>query len=380
MFDGGGLHILVSPSGAKLWRLKYRYRGREKLLSFGPYPLVSLKLAREKRDAAKLLLLEDKDPSEERKLARIQADRERAVTFGAVAEEYLDKLRKEGRAPATLKKVEWLVRQTQPTLWNQPLAQIEAPDVLRVLQRVEANGTYETARRLRSTIGSVSKFAVATGRATHDPTLALAGALIRPQVKSRAAILDRKDLGKLLNKIDGFSGEPATRIALQMLALLAPRPGELRLATWEEFDVDERVWRVPAERMKMRRPHRVPLPAQAIDRLQELRLHTGTSGFLFPSKRSWHKPMSENTVNAALRRLGYSSDQITAHGFRATFSTFANESGLWHPDAVERQLAHIEANDVRRAYLRGEHWEERVKMADWWAGELEGFRTLSRGE
>lgn len=378
LFDGYGLHVLVTRSGSKLWRMKYRYRRREKLLSFGPYPLVTLKHAREKRDDARLMLLEDRDPSEEKKRARIERDRERAVTLGAVAQEYLKKLEKEGRAPATMKKLRWLVSLIEPQLAERPLLQIEAQDVLRLLRKVESNGTYETTRRLRSTIGSVFRFAIASGRASSDPTDALKGALIRPTVKSRSAILDRLEFGRLLNAIDGFSGQPATMHALQLLSLMAPRPGELRQAQWCEFDLENAVWRVPPERMKMRRPHRVPLATQCLGRLCDLRRHTGDSAFLFPSARNWRKPMSENTLNAALKRMGYGSDKITAHGFRATFSTLANESGLWHVDAVERALAHVEVNEVRRAYVRGEHWDERVEMAQWWADQVDAMRESSR--
>lgn len=186
------------------------------------------------------------------------------------------------------------------------------------MAKTKTRGTHETASRLRSTIGSVFRYAIATGRVSKDPTEALKGALIRPQVRSRSAILDRKELGRFLNRIDGFSGQPGTKYALHLLAILAPRPGELRLAKWDEFDFEEATWRVPAERMKMRRPHRVPLPAQAVAYLEDLRRHTGSSKLLFPSSRSWVKPISENTLNAALRRLGDTSDQITAHGFRAT--------------------------------------------------------------
>ncbi len=375
MFDANGLHIQITPSGSKLWRMKYRYRGKEKLLSFGPYPLVALKDARAKRDEARLMLLDDLDPSAEKKRARFEKDRARAITFGVIAEEYMEKAEREGRAPATMKKLRWLMSQLEGTLSEQPISEIEAPDVLRTLRAVEAKGTYETARRLRSTIGTVFRYAIATGRASHDPSDALKGALTQHKVRSRSAILDRRELGELLCKIDGFTGQPATKHALHLLALLAPRPGELRLARWSEFDLEEGVWRVPQERMKMRRPHRVPLAPQTINRLRELQAHTGTSEFLLPSSRSWKKPISENTLNAALRRLGYSSEQITAHGFRATFSTFANESGLWNADAVERALAHVEANDVRRAYVRGEHWDERVKMAEWWARELGEMST-----
>jgi integrase len=178
-----------------------------------------------------------------------------------------------------------------------------------------------------------------------------------------------------MRAIDVFHGQVTTRIALQLLALLVQRPGELRHATWDEFDTDMRIWTIPAARMKMRRPHRLPLPDQAITLLEELRPLTGSGTYLFPSLRSWQRPMSENTLNAALRRIGYSSDEMTAHGFRASFSTLANESGLWNPDAIERALAHVEGNAVRRAYARGEHWDERVRLADWWAGYLDKLRA-----
>ena len=376
-FDSKGLFIQVTPAGSKLWRMKYRFDGREKLLSFGDYPLVSLKLAREKRDEARLLLLDNKDPAQVWKMQKWEEQRARAITFRSVADEYLAKLEKEGRAPQTMKKTRWLLSFTEADLGKLPISQIEAPDVLTTLRRVESKGNHESARRLRSTIGSVFKYAIATGRATNDPTEALKGALIRPNVKPRAAILERKKLGKLLRDIDRFDGQPTTRIALQLMALLAPRPGELRLSEWKEFDLDAKMWRLPAERMKMRRPHRAPLPARAVELLTELHAHSGTSQLLFPSTRSWVKPISENTMNAALRRMGYSSDEMTAHGFRAVFSTIANESGLWHADAIERALAHVDDNDVRRAYVRGEHWEERVRMAEWWAKELSVFKIMA---
>ncbi|NDV86544.1 tyrosine-type recombinase/integrase [Aurantimonas aggregata] len=378
IFDGGGLHLLVTPKEARLWRLKYRFAGREKLLSFGPYPLVSLKLARSKRDAARLQLLEGQDPGEVRRAARLSEERDRALTFDHIAAEYLEKLEREGRAAATMKKTRWLLDIVKPRLGSRPIAQIEAPDVLELLRQIESNGTYETSRRLRSTIGTVFRFAIATGRASSDPTAALKGALVRPQVKLRSALLDPREVGKLLLTIETSSGQPTTKHALCLLALLAPRPGELRLAKWEEFDLDGAVWRVPAERMKMRRPHRVPLPPQALRELAELARCTGDSDFLFPSINSWKKPISENTLNVALKRMGYGADQVTAHGFRATFSTLANESGQWHSDAIERALAHVENNDVRRAYVRGEHWDERVRMALWWADQLDAFRALAR--
>jgi integrase len=190
----------------------------------------------------------------------------------------------------------------------------------------------------------------------------------------RAAIIEPKALGRLMVEIDEFEGQATTRIGLKLLAMLAQRPGEIRNAVWSEFDIEERVWSIPAAKMKMRRDHNVPLPDQAIDLLEELKLMNNRGNYLFPSLRTWTRPMSENTLNAALRRMGYSGDEMTAHGSRASFSTLANESGLWNPDAIERALAHVEKNEVRRAYARGEHWDERVKLADWWAAQLFLYR------
>jgi len=253
---------------------------------------------------------------------------------------------------------------------RKPITEITAPMILKTLRKVEAKGNYETAHRLRSRIGSVFRYAVASGVADIDPTYALRDALIRPTRVHRAAIVEPKALGRLLVEIDGFDGQATTRIALKLLAMLAQRPGEIRNAKWEEFDLQECVWSIPAAKMKMRRDHNVPLPKQALALLTELRAMGYNGEYLFPSLRSWTRPMSENTLNAALRRMGYSGDEMTAHGFRASFSTLANESGLWNPDAIERALAHVEKNEVRRAYARGEHWEERVRLADWWTGYL----------
>ena len=258
---------------------------------------------------------------------------------------------------------------------RKPMSQITSPMVLRCLRKIEAKGNYETAKRLRAKISAVFRYAVATGSATTDPTYALKDALIRPQPKPRAAITDPKALGVLMRAIDGFHGQAVTRIALQLLGLLTPRPGELRNARWEEIDLEAAVWSIPAERMKMRRPHRVPLPVQALKLLGELKALTGATEFLLPSLISTKRVMSENTLNTALRRIGFGADEMTSHGFRASFSTLANESGLWNPDAIERALAHLETNEVRRAYARGEHWDERVRLADWWAGFLDELRA-----
>lgn len=375
--DFDGLHVLVNPSGSKLWRFKYRIHGKEKLLSIGAYPGVGLKHARFIRDEARSQLAAGDDPSQiKREL--VMADKEaHGQTFEKVAAKYVSKIEKEGRAKATLAKVNWFLEMANAAFGRQPISKITSPIVLRCLRKVEVKGHYETARRLRSTIGAVFRYAIANGFAENDPTFALRDALIRPQVTSRAAITDKKALGGLLRAIGGFDGQPTTKIGLELLAIVATRPGELRQAEWSEVSFDEAVWTIPASRMKMRSVHRVPLPTRALELLSDLKNLTGYGGFLFPSIRSSKRPMSENTLNAALRRMGYTGDEMTSHGFRATFSTLANESGLWNPDAIERALAHVEKNEVRRAYARGEHWEERVDMAQWWADELDTFREAA---
>jgi integrase len=239
---------------------------------------------------------------------------------------------------------------------------------LPVLREVEAQGKHETACRLRAFIGQVFRYAVSTGRAESDPTGALRGALIAPKVQHRAAIIEPKAFGALLRTIDGYDGQPETRIALQLLALTFVRPGELRYAAWEEFDLENGVWLIPALRMKMRRPHRVPLAPEAVELLKELRsLSKRRSELLFPGQRTGDRPISENTLNAALRRLGYGKAEMSSHGFRAAASSILNESGLWHADAIERQLAHADNDSIRRAYARADFWDERVRMMQWWS-------------
>lgn len=373
--DFDGLFVLIKPTGSRLWHFKYRLDGREKLLSVGPYPEVTLAEARAARDAARALVAKGVDPSAAKQDQKREEKERRGLTFETQARSYFDKTRKEGRAASTLDKTKWLLDMAIADFGRKPMSEITSPIVLRCLRKVEAKGNYETAKRLRAKISAVFRFAVASGTATIDPTYALKDALIRPQPKSRAAITDPEKLGELMRAIDGFHGQAVTRIALQLLALLTPRPGELRNARWEEFDLDTGIWSVPSERMKMRRPHRVPLPAKALVLLRDLKELTGATEYLLPSLISTTRVMSENTLNTALRRIGFGADEMTSHGFRATFSTLANESGLWNPDAIERALAHIERNEVRRVYARGEHWDERVRMADWWAGFLDEVRA-----
>ncbi|RWH67016.1 MAG: DUF4102 domain-containing protein [Mesorhizobium sp.] len=369
--DGGGLQLWVQPSGTRLWRLAYRFDGKQKLLSLGSYPVISLADAREARDEAKRLLTAGADPAQQRKFQKASSPKD---TFRSISEEYVDKLKKEGRADRTISKVKWLLNFAYPTIGDKCVREIDPATVLTALRALEIRGRYESARRLRSTIGTVFRYAIATSRAEGDPTLALRGALVSPTVTPRAAITNPKALGGLLRAVDSFDGQPTTRAALKLMALLFPRPGELRAAEWDEFDFESSVWIVPQSRMKMRRPHRVPLSRQAISVLNSLREISGGGSLLFPGVRSGSRPISDNTLNAALRRMGYGKDEATAHGFRATASTLLNECGKWHPDAIERQLAHIETNDVRRAYARAEHWEERVRMMQWWADYLDELK------
>jgi integrase len=377
--DSGGLFMLVTKTGSKLWRYAYSFDAKQKLLAIGQYPLISLADARIKRDSAKKLLAEGIDPSVERKAERRQARMARSNTFEAVAKELMDKFEAEGDAPATLKKKQWLLDFANKEFGRRPIAEIKAPEILDALRKIERRGRHETATRVRSTVGAVFRYAIATGRAERDPTGDLRGALITPTVTHRATIVEPRAIGALLRAIDGFEGHASTRYALGLAPLVFVRPGELRKAEWAEFNLEDAEWRIAAAKMKMRRPHRVPLAPQALTILRELQGITGRSKYLFPSIRSWHRPISDNTLNAALRRLGYDKTELTVHGLRSTASVLLNESGKWHADAIERQLAHQEANEVRGGYTHAaEFWQERVRMMRWWADELDRLRELGR--
>ena len=377
--DGGGLQLWVQPNGSRLWRFAYRYAGKQKVLALGTYPDLSLKEVRLLREQAKALLRDGTDPFEARRQAKVLGAGS-ANSFQGIAEEYIAKKAREGRAPSTISKLTWLLNFAYPALGQKDVRNIRPIDVLPVLRVVEVRGRIETARRLREVIGCVFRYAMATARAEADPTVALRGALTEYKPKPRAAIIEPKAFGALLRAIDSFDGQPTTAAALKLMTLLFPRPGEMRAAEWAEFDLTEAVWTIPAERMKMRRAHRVPLSKQALTILTMLQQITGKGRLVFPSVRTTAKPLSESTLNAALRRLGYSRDEATSHGFRATASTLLNESGKWNADAIERQLAHVESNSVRRAYARGEHWEERQLMIQWWADYLDTLRCTPRVE
>lgn len=372
--DDRGLYIEVHPSGSKLWRYKYRYMGKQNRLALGRYPDVGLGEARARRDEARKKLEAGIDPLLERKREKLVARFSAANTFGDIAKEYIDKRVAEGQSDATTRKANWLLEQLKP-LWTFPVTDIKPVDLLAALKRVEAQGKYETARRCRSFAGRVFRYAVATGRGESDPSAILRGALVVPKTKHHAAILEPRQLGELLRAMDNYSGHKITRLAMQVSPHVMTRPGELRMAVWSEFDLDNAVWKIPAERMKMRRPHEVPLSRQVVAYLRELFELTGPDGYVFPAFHTWRRPLSENTINQCFRRMGYAVGEVTAHGLRTTASTLLNESGKWSPDAIERSLAHADANSIRGVYNRGRYWDERVAMHQWWSDYLDELRA-----
>ena len=375
--DGGGMFLQVTPAGGKLWRLKYRFDGREKLLAMGSYPEISLGEARKQREAARTMIALGKDPSREKRRAKVRARDDADNTFNAIAAEYCSKRKRDGEngwAPRTAQKAEFLLSLVSGPIGRLPVGEIEPADVLAAIRKIEAKGNLESARRALQLTSAIFRHAVSTARLASDPTRDLRGALVAPKVRHHGAITDAENVGGLLRAIDGYEGQGITRFALQFAPHVFVRPGELRHAEWNEFDLEPAVWTIPADKMKMRRPHHVPLSRQSLVLLKELRAISGPAGFVFPSIRTRTRPMSENTLNAALRRLGYTSEEMTAHGFRATASTLLNESGKWNPDAIERALAHGDSDKVRAAYHRGAHWKERVEMAQWWSDHLDQLR------
>ncbi|MFI4868519.1 MAG: tyrosine-type recombinase/integrase [Steroidobacterales bacterium] len=370
LFDERGLYLWIGPTGGRWWRFKYSVEGREKLLSLGTYPDVPLSRARERRDVLRRQVADGVDPSVQRRAERAaQVD-----TFQSIALEWLGK---QPFTPKTLKKAQWTFNDLLfPNIGARPIGSITAYEVLAALRRIEARGKIETAHRTKQRASQVFRYAIATGRAIRDPTADLRGALTPLKVTNRAALTDPKRVGELLRAIDGYSAQSSTEYALKLAPLLFVRPGELRAAQWSELQLDAEhpEWRIPAERMKMRSLHIVPLARQAIALIRELESYTGDGRYLFPSLRTAARPISENTLGAALRRLGFSKDEMTAHGFRAMASTLLNEQGF-PPDVIELQLAHAERNEVRAAYNRAQRLEERRRMMQAWADYLDALRV-----
>ena len=376
--DGSGLHLLVKTSGRRLWRFRYRFAGKANTLSFGAFPEVSLASARAKRDQVRTLLADGKDPSQNRKLERLAAAAAANNTFGAIAEEYLLGREQTGAASTTMIKNRWMLHTLAAALSKRSIAEITPAEVLLVLKKVEQSGRRETARKLRGMIGTIFRYAVATLRASNDPTYALKGALMAPKVSHRAAITDEGQLGALMANVEQYDGWPTLRAAIQFLALTMTRPGEVRLMRRNEIVWPKSIWVIPAERMKMRRPHDVPLSRQALAVLRDVWGLSNGNGLVFSSIRSVTRPLSENAMNSALRRMGYAKDEMCAHGFRSSASTILNERGF-NPDVIEAALAHQDEDEVRRAYNRARYSKERAKLMQDWADLLDEFRELNHG-
>lgn len=383
LWDAGGLYLEVAPSGGRWWRLKFRFAGKEKRLSLGTYPETGLKDARAKRDEARKLLDKGVDPSAARRAEKLTRVELAANSFEAVAREWLET--KRGKwVPEHAAKVErWLTSHVFPHIGREPIATIEAPLLLATLRRLVNRGTLNTAGRVRETVGAVFRYAIATGRAARDPAADLRDALPTPSKRHFASLTDPTQVAELLRAIDGYQGEPGTLAALRLAPLLFQRPGELRAAEWSEFDLDAGEWRIPAARQKLKKaakenprtpPHIVPLSTQAVAILRDLQSLTGRGALVFPGLRTPKRPISENTLNAALRRLGYTKEQMTGHGFRHMASTRLNELG-WNPDAIERQLSHRDRNTIRGTYNQAQYLEERRRMMQAWADYLDGLKA-----
>ena len=376
LFDGGGLYLEVSPAGGKLWRLKYRFHGKEKRLALGIYPAVPLAKARERRDEARKLLADGIDPGVHRKAAKAARAGLAANTFEAVGREWYAKVAPSLASTTKTKIIRRLEVDAFPVTGNRPIDSLAAADLIRVIERIEQRDAADVARRVHNYVGRIFRYAVGRGLASRDPSrdIELKDILPTPDVQHHASITDPKAVGGLLRAIEGFTGAFGTRCALRLAALVFVRPGELRHAEWAEFDFDKAEWRIPAGKMKMKEQHIVPLSTQAIAVPREIQPLTGRGRYVFPSERGGGRPMSENTINGALRRLGYAKDEMTGHGFRSMASTLLHELGVPHA-VIERQLAHGERNKVSAAYNFAEHLPERRKMMQQWADYLDKLRA-----
>jgi integrase len=370
LFDERGLYLRVERSGGRLWRFRYHFGGKEKLLALGAYPDVSLKRAREKREEARRLVANGIDPSAQRQREKLS----QTTTFESIADEWLslqsNKLAQETQEILRSRLKSYLY----PYIGARPIGAITASELLAALRKTEARGKHETAHRARALAGRIFRYAIATGRCERDVAADLKDALAPVESRNFAAVTDPAQVGKLLRAIDGYDGQPVTALALKLAPLVFVRPGELRAADWSEFDLITAEWRIPAVRMKMGEQHIVPLSRQALAILRDLQTLSGRGRYLFPSLLTRERPMSENTINAALRRMGYSGEEHTGHGFRSMASTLLNEQGF-PPDVIELQLAHVERNKVRAAYNKAQRLAERRRMMQAWADYLDALRT-----
>lgn len=369
--DGHGMYLLVHPNGGRYWRVDYKVEGKRKTLALGVYPTVSLREARQALYEARSKIDGGFDPIALRRESAVKQAIIEATTFGLIGDEWIGKMVEKGAAEQTVAKNRWLLS-LATAIYNRPISEIRPPELLAVLRRVEGTGRLETARRLRSVFSQVFRYAIATGRADDDPAIHLQGALTPPKVTHRAAPLTPDRIGALMRGIDSFAGHPVIKAAMQFGALTFVRPFELRHADWSEIDLKAGLWSIPAARTKMKRPHIVPLSRQAIVVLRGLLTIYDPKGLVFPSTRSDKRPLSENTINASLRQLGFTKDEATHHGFRRMASTTLNERG-WNSDWIERQLAHVEENRIRGAYNAAEWLPDRTRMMQAWADMLDEF-------
>lgn len=375
LFDGGGLYLEISPSGGKWWRLKYRYGGKEKRISLGTYPDVSLKEARQRKDECRKLLANGVDPSENRKAAKSAHLEEAMSSFEVVAREWFAKYSHRWTENHGLKTLRRLERDVFPWIGEMPIAKVDAPKLLAIIRRIEARGALETAHRTLSNCGQIIRYAIATGRADRDPSADLRGALPPVKGKHFSAMTDPKQVAELLRMIEGYQGTLVVRSALRLAPLVFVRPGELRHAEWKDIDFEKAEWRYTVT--KTNTEHIVPLSQQALAILQELYPVTGRSRFVFPSARSNQRPMSDNAILAAMRRLGIAKEEMTGHGFRAMARTILDEVLGVRPDYIEHQLAHAVRDPNGRAYNRTAHLKERREMMQQWADYLNDLKIQS---
>jgi integrase len=375
--DGGGLYLLIHPSGGKRWRWKYYIHGKEKLLAIGVYPDVTIAEARKKRDEARELLKDGLDPSQQKQIDKLTSKAKAGNSFETVAKEWHAKYSRTVEAGTAARNLRILELNVFPWLGDRPIADINAPELLAVLRRMESRGILETAHRTRALASKVFRYGIATGRCERDAAEDVKGSLTPCQTENLAAIVDPLKFGQLLRDIWAYQGNFATCVAFRLSALFGLRPGELRKLEWAEVDTGENALiRIPMGKMKKRRVHVVPLSQQAIALLDELRPLTGHGKYCFPGMKDHARPMSENTINAALRRLGYDTqEEQCAHGFRSSFSTLANDSALWRKEVVEVQLAHKHGNEVELTYNRGDYLKERRRLMQWWSDECDRMRT-----
>lgn len=373
--DGEGLLLLVNPNGSKWWRFRYRFQGKAKMLSFGVYPEVSLRKARDQRDEARRLLGEEIDPSAFRKSTKTRVTNAGMASFESVAREWFAKMEPTWAKGHSEKIIQRLERDVFPWLGAKNVGAITAPEILACIRRIEERGSLDTAHRAKQNIGQVIRYAIATGRAERNPVPDLQGALPSVRGEHYAAIIEPAKFGQLLRAIDGYGGFLTARCALKLLPLLFVRPGELRGAEWSEIDLDGSTWSIPGSRMKLKEPHIVPLATQSMDILRDLQSFSGGGKFVFPSPRNKGMPISDMALSVGLKSLGFSGQEMTCHGFRASARTLLDEVLEFRIDWIEHQLAHAVRDPLGRSYNRTTHLPERRKMMQAWADYLDGLKA-----